>query len=126
MTSTVDILPTILDMVGINLSASVHGKSLLPLISGSETQVHQYVFGFTSEAEFVRNESWSLIVYPNNTQELYFVEKDRKEQSNLILTKIDVAEQLRKIIDTFQANEGENFVTTAENATQKLRQSGYI
>jgi len=127
LVSAVDILPTILDIVGIRIpdSASMHGRSLVPLISGSDSNLHKYIFGFTYQAKFVANETWKLMTYPNGTEELYNVANDRNEHMNLVSTRRDIAQELREIISDFESEEGKIFVINPEEASARLREAGY-
>ncbi len=83
----IDIMPSLLDMVGIPLGEQIQGKSLFPLINGT-TSVNDYVFAgsqyntkgpqanphFTSESvnESIRDAKWKLIheiIYHDESQE---------------------------------------------------------
>lgn len=67
----VDIMPTILDYLGIEIPSSVHGRSLLPYLKGEENshreEVHglSYVGAFQEEpALMIRDDKWKLTLYP--------------------------------------------------------------
>nr|MBV6629041.1 sulfatase-like hydrolase/transferase [Oceanococcus sp. HetDA_MAG_MS8] len=44
MVSTVDIYPTILQALGIDIPSPIHGVSLLPVISNPDIQIHDYLY----------------------------------------------------------------------------------
>ena len=116
----IDIAPTILDMMGIEIPTTFQGKSLTPLLAGKD-EVNDYVFGgsqynvsvkgqahpFFKEAsvcEFIRNHKWKLI------HEIVFsandpagpASKDAKESWELYDLKSDPAEN-KNLVDSYKA-----------------------
>ena len=88
LVETVDILPTILDILGHHNEAEfMHGKSLLPLITGKADKIHETVtMGFfSSDIRCIRDEEWSYIrKTKGEVCELYNLLRDPKESVNLI------------------------------------------
>ena len=78
-----DVSPTILDIVGLPVSPSFTGRSMLPAIRGSDSS-HRKVL---SEGEMMRswiNYPWKLIVSPRErSSKLFNLEDDPAERQNL-------------------------------------------
>ncbi|RKF17923.1 DUF229 domain-containing protein [Alginatibacterium sediminis] len=75
LVESIDIMPTILDLLGLESSSTVHGKSLLPYIRKQSTQHKSLVFaqyycqGLQDEpAIMVKDETWKLTSYPCGKQ----------------------------------------------------------
>lgn len=85
----VDILPSLLHMIGHGHEAKyMHGSNFLPAITGECEKIHEYVVSgfFSTEQRCIRNETWSYIrrARDDETDELYNLIEDPKEQVNLI------------------------------------------
>ncbi len=69
LTESVDLLPTIFDLIGADYPANgAQGKSLLPLIAGGREAVKDHVFcraGGRPAKYLVRNKEYALILYSN-------------------------------------------------------------
>ncbi len=94
-----DVLPTVLDYMGLaGNTHDMHGSTLRPVIEG-ETDDHRetVLIGYHEGVDrCIRNKRWSLIVRPaDEMDELYDLEKDPKEQTNLIAHRGDVVADLR-------------------------------
>jgi len=98
-----DFYPTILQMAGLPLHPELHkdGKSLVPLLENKVNKVHKAVYfhyphhsnqkGVPSSA--IREGKYKLIVFfESNKMELYDLDKDISEQTNL-------ADKLPKVRD---------------------------
>jgi arylsulfatase A-like enzyme len=94
-----DVLPTVLDYMGLAGSIhDMHGSSLRPVIEG-ETDEHRetVLVGYHEGVDrCIRNKRWSLIVRPTDEMdELYDLENDPQERNNLIAHRGDVVADLR-------------------------------
>jgi len=92
-----DILPTILDSLGIGPIVPMHGRSLWPVVEGKVEKLRQYVtMGYHASAHrCVRDKEWSLVVRPEGQQdELYNLVDDPEEQHNVIGEQSEVAERM--------------------------------
>ena len=105
----VDFMPTILDLLGIELDPdyqSLDGKSLHSLIKG-ENFKENIAYSETGNPldtkkpprmpniKSVRTSKWKLIVNEyNNSKELYDLEKDPEENTNLIDTNLEIQKTL--------------------------------
>jgi len=106
---TIDILPTIMDLLSIKESKkhkTITGRSLLPIINGVETE-HRGAFTETGGVEgpypsldkpnikCFRDGKWKLIFNTSiNKYELYNLDKDPSENQNLYLENQEKAEEL--------------------------------
>ena len=100
--STIDIMPTILEILKVPVPREVQGESLLPLISGKKPDEPSYLYAETflprlhfnwSELRGIENERYHFILAPK--PELYDLTKDPKELQNLYSDKKAVSEELR-------------------------------
>lgn len=87
-TQTIDILPTLFDLVGINLPKSVQGISLVSYMQRKEntTMEDRYVISSTAVSTAIQSRQWKLIVnqLPNKIQtELYNLVVDPEETDNI-------------------------------------------
>lgn len=112
-TRTIDIMPTILDILKIEIDDSyehLQGKSLMPLIKGEENE-DRIAFSETgglngpwpSHYEHnvfcVRLPKWKLIYNKTpNTYEMYDLEKDPEEKSNIADKNKELAEELKSVL----------------------------
>jgi arylsulfatase A-like enzyme len=82
-----DLFPTLCDFTGVPTPGSVEGKSLLPVIRGTQKQIRDSVFfAYTNVQRAVRTDRWKLIVYNvkgQTTIQLFDVLNDPYETRNL-------------------------------------------
>jgi arylsulfatase A-like enzyme/Flp pilus assembly protein TadD len=99
---TIDILPTVLDLVGVEGPATVHGESLLPLIADPDRKSPSYAYSESmapslqygwSPLYSLRTSDFKFIEAPRS--ELYDLNKDPGESINVISSFPDVADTLR-------------------------------
>ena len=108
---TIDFMPTILELLDIPLDkiySKLDGESLLPLIKGQKI-AEKIAYSETGNplkekkppkapnTKSVRTSKWKLIVNEyNNSRELYDLEKDPEENTNLIDTDLEIQDTLWK------------------------------
>jgi arylsulfatase A-like enzyme len=82
-----DLMPTFCDLTGLQTPTTVEGKSLLPVIQGSQPRVRESLFcAYRACQRMVRDERWKLMKYNGsgvkNTQ-LFDLKNDPDELRNL-------------------------------------------
>ncbi|MBK1879027.1 sulfatase-like hydrolase/transferase [Pelagicoccus mobilis] len=95
-----DLLPTVLDALGENPPEAKHfdGKSILPLITENATDHHETLYWDTSDERkgwAIRQGKWKLIGIRGKL-ELYDMEKDQSETTNLAKQHPETVESLKK------------------------------
>ncbi|HPN84196.1 MAG TPA: sulfatase-like hydrolase/transferase [Victivallales bacterium] len=86
-----DVMPTVLDAVGLDIPDSVDGKSLMPLLTGEKKSVRNYLHGecsniktLNSGMQYLTDGRKKYIYYPGTGEEHYFdIENDPCEMTNL-------------------------------------------
>jgi arylsulfatase A-like enzyme len=80
----VDILPTILEVLGVPIPVGVQGKSLLPLAKNPKARHKQAVFAEFPTIKMARTNEWKLVHYVKARYgELYDLKADPHELTNL-------------------------------------------
>ena len=104
----VDLFPTACELTGLPIPKSVEGKSLVPLIVGSKSNIKDSALSFVPRGTSLRTKKWSYMKYKDGAEELYYMKKDPKQFNNL-MGKSKYREQIRSIRNLF------------ENRTQSIR-----
>ena len=120
---TIDFMPTILELLHLPLDknySKLDGESLLPLIGGqkitekiayseSGNPLEEKKPPKTPNIKSVRTSKWKLIINMyNNSKELYDLEKDPEENTNLIDTNLEIQETLWKKFLEIQSTKANN------------------
>ena len=136
--SLVDVMPTILDLAGIQAPSQVQGKSLQPLFSKdskgvesiaySETFYPRFHYGW-SELKSLQDERYKLILAPE--LELYDLESDPDEERNIINSQAPEARRMVAQIESFidESSRGAyelDYSHMDEESREKLAALGYI
>jgi arylsulfatase A-like enzyme len=123
LTSAVDLMPTVLDIMGLEVPSIVEGKSLLPMVKDQTLPGREYVVSalpFVNAGETVRSvddverrsewasgatittDEWALLydVYPGFS-ELYNIKTDPKQEKNVIKEYPEVARELHSLFSKF-------------------------
>ncbi len=96
LVSHIDLLPTLLELAGLEIPPILHGESLVPLLQGKEDPDRDVVIGF--ERYEIEHDSWGgfqpvrcivsdrhkLVINLLHTDELYDLQADPAEVNNLI------------------------------------------
>ncbi len=139
---SVDLMPSILSMVGGDVPESVQGESFLPLIlerekaqrgknlsAYSETYWPRYHYGW-SELKSLRKGGYKFIDAPK--PELYDLSKDPKEVNNLVNKEASLAHEMKRelmsLIGEYSAEGIENLMPKKldDDSLIKLQALGYI
>lgn len=84
--SSIDLMPTILDLAGIDSPVGIEGKSFAPKLNGDESSQTRPIFTSMVRGDFslksVIFTPWKVI-YSNSKPELFNLIEDPREQENL-------------------------------------------
>jgi choline-sulfatase len=131
---TVDLLPTVLDLMGGRPPALVHGVSLTPFFAGknaatevsyAETLYPKINMGW-AELRAIRTNRWKYVLAPE--PELYDLLRDPAETNNVIQSHAAEAQKLQAEL-TAIAGKGTEKVETStvdQRTLERLRSLGYI
>jgi arylsulfatase A-like enzyme/Tfp pilus assembly protein PilF len=129
----VDVVPTVLDAVGVAPPPGLSGRSLLALAAGREAAPAPTYFealsGQTTRGwaplHGVALGRWKYVDLP--LPELYDLDADPREERNLVATRAGEVDILRKALAAFRA-EDRGLVRRGEDADvrEKLRALGYV
>jgi arylsulfatase A-like enzyme len=128
LTSAVDLMPTVLEIMGQEIPASIEGKSLLPAVKNTSTPGREYVLTthlFVNPGECVRSvddvsrkmakssattvttAEWTLIyVVDAGLSELYHLPSDPRQEKNIIKERPEIARQLHQYMVEFMRETG--------------------
>lgn len=109
LVESIDLAPTILDAVGVAPASSMQGRSVLPLIAESGEDGRDRVYGsmdyFGHSVMTVRTPRWRYVYNPDDyrpvqhvrfaREELYDLEADPAERTNVVAVHSEVASALR-------------------------------
>jgi arylsulfatase A-like enzyme len=149
LTETVDIMATLLDLLGIAAPpGTVQGASLVPLLTGARDKVHDYTFSRTNgewPCYVVRNREWALLLYQGGRMRaLYDLSADPRQTHNVINEHPEEANALAKAFAQFAETQpfrpldfldpsfkpvtssGGLNMAIPEEARRKLRSLGYL
>ena len=136
--SLVDVMPTVLDLLGADPPAGAHGRSLRPLLEGrptarpvpaySESFYSRFHFGW-SDLRSLRTDQYRFIEAPR--PELYDTTRDPGERENLAGRLPEVLASMRESLAQVEAGMGEGPEATGpaemdEETLKKLAALGYV
>ena len=132
---TVDIMPTLLDLLEIPLPHQTQGKSLVSLVYNKKSPpVHEYVYGRRLGVSSIRSKDWLLVLYDENPDwiKLYNLDSDPKEQKNVYLEHQDIALKLESRLKAWEASlpsykdQEYTFLPEIDKATEeRIKKTGY-
>lgn len=131
LTQSVDITPTILDLLGISIKRGFSGKSLVPLLIGKKGKINSSTISQWTTLTAVRTPEWKLIFGDGTPKELYNIKTDTKERDNRITIFPQVVQNLTEeairklgtIRYEYRIPPGLNL---DENKKKKLIETGYF
>ena len=130
----IDIVPTMAALTGFKAPSGLRGRNLLPVATGrgeltaqgiySEAMMSRYHFGW-SELTSLTDERYKFIRAPK--PELYDLDRDRAETSNLITERAQVAQAMRGGLESLIAGRGVDAPgAVTDEDRQKLAALGYV
>lgn len=131
---TVDLLPTVLELMGGRPPASVHGVSLTPFFAGknaatdvsyAETLYPKINMGW-AELRAIRTNRWKYVLAPK--PELYDLSTDPAETNNVIQSHAAEARKLQAELAAIAGKGTEKVETSTvdQRTLQQLRSLGYL
>ncbi|MFC1735945.1 sulfatase [Candidatus Hydrogenedentota bacterium] len=101
---TPDIMPTVLNSLGLRVPRKCHGKSLLPVMKGEQEKLRDYAYvGQHGKCWRINDHQYSYIHWPRGDREpeLYDQKADLMEQNNIIDQHPELAEKMKTELLTF-------------------------
>lgn len=134
---SVDIFPTILDILRIDIPPSCQGISLVPVMEGkkvrdieksyAETYYPLLAHGWSAQ-ESIRTDEWKYILSPR--PELYDLKKDPDEMRNLIAERPEVVSRLKRDLEELKREDFSSrnlpIKELSPEEKEKLRALGYL
>ncbi|WP_406683277.1 sulfatase [Seonamhaeicola sp. MEBiC1930] len=97
MVETIDVFPTLCDLINQPKPDYLHGSSLLPIIKDVNAEGHP-VAGYFSTSSTIRTDRHRLTVNGNGLVELYDHESKEKETKNIAKENPDLVTELRGLL----------------------------
>ena len=122
----IDLLPTLVDQLGLDPPAAAQGRTLVPLLEGRSSEAAAFAEGVKRgpEQRAVYLGAWKLMVTPNtNETELYDLASDPLEQSDLSGSREQVRARLARVLreQTLEVREaGASRVEPTEEGIRQL------
>jgi len=107
LTENADIVPTLIDLLGLNTDARTDGKSLVPLLGGSDAEpLHRYVFARYASGGYdgttcyiIRDKEYKYEYTPDlNTERLYRVPDTVPRREDLREAKPEIVAAMRQYV----------------------------
>lgn len=132
---TIDVMPTVLELVGASVPDSVRGESLLSLATARVDDLDLSAYG---ESIFPRHYGWSDLASLRKGRyhfieaprpELYDVEEDPGEERNLVSRRAGIAREMREELEALRSAQARpsTAATLVDRETrEKLEALGYV
>lgn len=137
---SIDIMPTVLELLRIPVPNRGDGKSLVESVKGGP---HDKIFAFSENSDHVygyqkmiRSNNWKLLLKlrPRSELELFDLKNDPKELHNIVAEKAKIAESLHEKLSVWmdtqggksKALSGDNKIQLDDELNEKLKALGYI
>jgi tetratricopeptide (TPR) repeat protein len=136
----VDVMPTVLDLLGLSIPAGLRGRSLIDamnnkddedVVAYAEARYARYHYGW-SELRSMRDDRFKYIDAPR--PELYDLREDPAELLNLFDTQSELAAEFKAELDQLIASTGDSDAGTTDRdepeldpeTLERLRSLGYV
>lgn len=133
ISGSIDIMPTIMDILRIKRVKGMEGISLLPVISGKKNNSSLYVFSEEGRGEkCVRTKEWKLDYFsrdPKPGYNLYNLKNDPDEVNNLSLKEVSEFNLLKEKLDGYKQTKlkkGYSGHLLTQEDKNDLRSLGYL
>lgn len=125
----IDLMPTILDFLGISTVAKMEGQNLSPILKNpSSAAINPYTFSGWGWLRMIRTNNWKLI-YQNGLYELYNLKNDPAELNNLANEpSTELLSLLERLFDWSSQetpDRKKNLLEIDERMRKSLREAGY-
>jgi iduronate 2-sulfatase len=96
----VDLFPTACELTDLPIPRSVQGKSLVPTLDDHKRKIKNSALSYIPRGTSLRTQKWSYMRYKDGTEELYNMDTDSKQFTNLAKSKVERAQLLmhRKLL----------------------------
>ncbi len=114
-----DVYPTMCELGGIPVPPGLDAKSLVPVITGKQAKVRDYMFNAYRDVQrSIRDDRWKLIRYPQvNVTQLFDLQSDPHEMKNLAAAPESAAKvtELLVLMQKTQPQYGDDCALTVAN-----------
>lgn len=121
----IDVMPTLLELAGARIPTGVEGRSILPLLAGTDDGSRRAAFttlGDDRKSSIVAADGWKLITdWRTGNRELYFLPNDPEERVNLIRSAPTKAAALGAQLREWAAAGGINTAAAGEGLETAAR-----
>ena len=83
MTELADIFPTLSELAGLKIPATVQGQSLVPVLKNNDATVREGALSLNNGASSIRTSNWAFMRYGDGSAELYDMATDPNQFINL-------------------------------------------
>ena len=110
----IDLVPTIYEMLNVNLPKSIDGISLVKTIKNGSYD-RPYMYGVDKESQYIRVGMMKLIVWVDFTKELYNIATDPHEQKNLTSQYPELVDSLYAIMVNHELEQMDRALSLLKN-----------
>jgi arylsulfatase A-like enzyme len=139
LAESMDILPTTLDLLGIDIPHQVQGISLVGLMErkkNASRNEYVYCMGVPEGTIAIRSKDWKLFLKPEESggseKRLFNLKKDPRELKNVYKDNPKVARQLNNLLEEWRKNlvvyknkESEFVPGISEETRNRIKKTGY-
>jgi arylsulfatase A-like enzyme len=105
-----DIVPTVLELVGLPRPADLDGRSLVPLMNGERLARDKFYFAAGYRSEAIADGEWKLLVKEASPPELYQTSADQEEKKDVSKQYPEEASRLEAELEKFKLSRRKNLV----------------
>ena len=80
----VDLYPTLSQLIGLQYPDEVQGKSLVPILKEPSARVRDVALTLSRGGLAIRSDNWAYMRYEDKTEELYNMDSDPNQFTNLV------------------------------------------